>query len=423
MNLVLLIGTNPLPLYVSASFFMKYHNSLKRIYFVFSQQNESINQKSTKHFAENIKELLKRDVKSGGIEFIDIPLQDIGQGSSVHSALQQVLKECENELIHLNYTGGTKVMGVHSYHTLFRKENFEASYLSPHTFELISDSGKRLTSDLRKYIILNFDTILKLHGFYELKHETVFFEDANSQLHYLLNNNKLYLFTNDYKREKWSELKDYIKGKDDYLKNRDIIKQKIEKNISDIKNSNKYGDFSENIFLKILNSFPSDGYQFFSFKKGIHNDFSKLAGSLDYLDGKWFEQYIFNLVTKENKSKEIRLGVEFKKPEWTERNKFEIDVVMLYGYQLIGFSCTTTSKEDKKAILKQKGFEIILRTKQIGGDEAKAVLVSRANPDIVKELQEELEIETGSSNKSILVLGEKDIKEQIFLEKIKHFID
>ncbi len=99
--------------------------------------------------------------------------------------------------------------------------------------------------------------------------------------------------------------------------------------------------------------------------------------------------------------------------------EFQLDVILLRGYQLIGISCTTSSK---KEICKNKGFEIIHRSRQIGGEEAKAILVAMVNEGLRRSLQEELELDTGGTSANILVLGKKDLKRERLSKKVKDFV-
>ena len=109
---------------------------------------------------------------------------------------------------------------------------------------------------------------------------------------------------------------------------------------------------------------------------------------------------------------------KIKKPDW-KNNDFELDVMLIYGYQLIGISCAIG--QDKQEI-KRKGFEIIQRTRQIGGDEAKAVLVTSFKSLKTKTLNDELMYDTGVSRGKIIVLGYEDIKTGEFVNRIKEFV-
>ncbi|MEM1043985.1 MAG: hypothetical protein AAGI91_15325 [Bacteroidota bacterium] len=63
-------------------------------------------------------------------------------------------------------------------------------------------------------------------------------------------------------------------------------------------------------------------------------------------------------------------------------DKFELDVMALRGYQLFAVSCTTSQG---KSDVKKKLFEVLHRARQIGGDEARAAVVSAVrNPAAVQ---------------------------------------
>jgi hypothetical protein len=126
------------------------------------------------------------------------------------------------------------------------------------------------------------------------------------------------------------------------------------------------------------------------------------------------------VLTEKLKDDKITIDINWviKKSEWQSPNQnFELDVILLKGYQLIGISCTTS---EKKGECKNKGFEIFMRTRQIGGEEARAVLVTRLSEP--GELQGELEVDTGGGG-NILVLGADDLKENILVRKICEFIE
>jgi len=65
---------------------------------------------------------------------------------------------------------------------------------------------------------------------------------------------------------------------------------------------------------------------------------------------------------------------------------FEVDVVARRGYQLFAFACTTTKTKKET---KLKLFEVYVRARQLGGDEARIALV--CSFPCAKLLQDELE--------------------------------
>ena len=76
----------------------------------------------------------------------------------------------------------------------------------------------------------------------------------------------------------------------------------------------------------------------------------------------------------------------------TADRHFELDVVAILGYQLVVVSCSITSN---KSDIKQKAMEAYHRAKQLGGDEARAVVLCVASAQDAKRVEEELEDETG----------------------------
>lgn len=71
---------------------------------------------------------------------------------------------------------------------------------------------------------------------------------------------------------------------------------------------------------------------------------------------------------------------------------FELDVVAVLGYQIIVVSCSISSS---RWDIKQKAMEAYHRAKQLGGDEARAVVLCVASAQDAQRVEEELEDETG----------------------------
>jgi len=143
-----------------------------------------------------------------------------------------------------------------------------------------------------------------------------------------------------------------------------------------------------------------------------------LKKAVRFLDGGWLEWYIYKLLKENYKDEKFDIDIDWQIQKLNWKTNFQIDNIMINGYQLIGISCTTSII---KAECKNKGFEIILRTRQIGGEEARAILITISSKNQTDVLQEELELDTGGSE-NILVLGIDDLKPQFFHEKIGDFI-
>ena len=115
-------------------------------------------------------------------------------------------------------------------------------------------------------------------------------------------------------------------------------------------------------------------------------------------------------------------GVHCRRVGEKDAKKFELDVVAVLGYQLIVVSCDTSSpvpknnaaneNQKKRKVrnystnIKRKAIEAYHRAKQLGGDEAWAIMLCKAPHNIANRIQEELRDETGSKSMPLQVWGE-----------------
>lgn len=79
-------------------------------------------------------------------------------------------------------------------------------------------------------------------------------------------------------------------------------------------------------------------------------------------------------------------------------------------------------KNKGKEVLKNKGFEIILRSRQLGGDEARAVLVTLLDKKNTNDLGNDLKASTGASKDNFIILGMDDLPIEKMWSKLKKHI-
>jgi hypothetical protein len=84
----------------------------------------------------------------------------------------------------------------------------------------------------------------------------------------------------------------------------------------------------------------------------------------------------------------------------------ELDVVAILGYQLLYISCTT----DPRDKVKQKAFEALHRARQVGGDAAMAVLLSNATEEECTKVEDDLFEETGLQRKRLQIWGSDAVR-------------
>ena len=412
-HLILLIGTNPLPNFVVADYFLKHNQQLKKIWLIHSEANTL--QAGTNIQADNLEKLLKKKWKEEKQhKTLKFPLEkisvsDVSHAKTIrHDVTEKMFKKLGNGSVHLNYTGGTKAMSVHVYWLVKdkMKDNSSCSYLDARKFRLVDDDKDEvIAEDLRREVSISFQELIELHGFERSNNNDIFAFDTSLDIFdQLINKGELSLFYDEaggYKRKLFENQKGNLAEK-----TKDLDKGKV-------------NDFTPNdTFISVIMEMPEESRLFTDGKTFNWNISNKnLKKSLKFLDGLWFERYAVKAL-QEIPSITLLQNWEIRKPGWPTNLYFELDVILLNGYQLTGISCTT---DGVKSLCKSKGFEIAHRTRQIGGDEAKAVLITRLESYDKDKLQEELVHDTGG-DKNILVLGAEDLKKEKLVSEIKEFI-
>jgi len=422
-NLVLLIGTNPLPNYVVTEFFLMHNSGLKNIFLVHSNQTEF--QEGTQKQAENLEKVLfKRFPNRITFPLVKIGLTDVSNADKTwYELTEKFIPEFNNRssvnTIHLNYTGGTKVMCVHVYRFIENKMKGltrnnrlypSFSYFDGRTSRIVDDRrGIYISMDLREETRITFDDIIEMHGFRFTNEysQPIIFEDAMSVLQEQLKTTQLQKLSDDIRRFREKLIK---------------IRKEDASEWSGFAESLGLNDLGIPPLLPIIRAMPEQ-FRFFS-EDGLF-DCSKLKEDLkkftNFLNGKWLEHYIYFVLRNGLAAEpgiEIQLDWNIKKNGWG--TYFQLDVLLRKGFQLVGISCTITTK---KATCKQRGFEIYHRTRQIGGDECKAVVITLLDDASKRIVEEELIRDSGCPEGYIKVFGERDINSDYLLKKIKEFLN
>ena len=81
---------------------------------------------------------------------------------------------------------------------------------------------------------------------------------------------------------------------------------------------------------------------------------------------------------------------------------FELDVVAILGYQILVVSCSISWRESD---IKKKAMEAIIRARQLGGDEARALVLCGARREAADNVQAEMEDEIGSDDLPLHIWG------------------
>lgn len=414
-NLVLLVGTNPLPNYVVLKYFLMDNPNLKRIWLVYSEKHNDF---GTEEIAKKIRYVFNKDI----FEFC--PLENISDARDIKRNVETNILEKISSSVHLNYTGGTKAMAVHVYRTIEKYKKIHEksfSYLDAKMFVLTDDEKGIVTEDLRKSIDISLEDLIKLHGYEKYKEEGNYLEwkDALHEFELIIQAGKL----QDYLDWKKRIIREIYYSNGDFEEKVNEVRKKISKGLDDFKND----PFKQNIIC-VLNKIPTehsildDKGNLWVPDENINNKKYKtrIFSAIDFLDGKWLENYVYIIINKKL-SKDIHISLNWKLKKETDGKDFELDIITINGYQICGISITTDQQE---YLCKSKGFEVFHRVTQIGGDEAKAILITcltcnRKNGDQITKMGDDLRVET---NSNILVLGLEDLVKERLLTKIIEFI-
>lgn len=393
--LILLVGSNPLPNYVAAKMLLSEGG---RVAFVHSTDTAGI---ATK---------LAQVLGLGSERIGRFEIKNLSCSSEIQGAVKHAFGwfENSNTPLHLHYTGGTKQMAVHAYQALKDSgKDFVASYLDARELKL------RIDGEDRGYEIeekLQLKDLMALHAM-TLK------EGRTKNL--LLKDEVFMALMDFYAQDKNAESKEhYHKWLAKTINSRGFEQPAVCQNVKRNKKELEYKPGKE---LKGLVLVDSDSLKFIPFSKCIEVPSNHtlvqllrepVPTELDFgevckkLDGEWLEEYAYWCVEKVSSCvglHEWHLSVKSQEGETDKNEKFELDVVAIRKHQVFVISCTTASD---KATCKGKLFEVHLRARQIGGDEARTILLCLSErPDV---LQKELD---GPMEKHIKVFGRQDLKE------------
>lgn len=419
--LILLMGTNPLPNYVVAKYFLKESN-IKKIIILHS--------KKTCSYANMLSSIIHEELIKNG-DSIDIVLKsikDVGSATDIGDTIhERDVGEKDTVKVHLNYTGGTKAMAVHAYQSVKGKFSYPTfSYLDARQFKILNYIEKDISTDLRKDISIDYETLIKLHLYQ--KHR-----DADDGL-----------MKEDW-LNKWKE-KGVLEAVSELIGNNDNIKS-FKEDLNEFnkkKNSDKYFVYkaSSPLLEILLAIIPENHAKYFQDSGDCANKESVKQARKDvktFIPGIWLEHYVWMVISQQLQldedvkeyernlfiSREIRkIKKEADKSDSDKEadksvsdKEFEIDVILLNGYQVCGISVTTSPKERE---CKLKGFEVLHRVSQFGGDEGKAILVTLLNNDGVDRVQGD--IDSVALTDRFKVLGAEDLEKNQLWRKVKEHV-
>lgn len=367
--LIVLLGSNPLPVFVTIKAVkLEVALGFEKLLFVFSEH--------TQLYLPYIRTAL--ELAGDSILYCNLE-ENQRRPEKIRETITKALEALNPQptRIHFNHTGGTKTMAIHCFTAISafatgRKLPLTISDLDPDTHKLnVTANGNTISYPLSgsylDSIKCKIEDLTGLHGFStkipgqeEIKDPYMglplqsFFADILSNLH-------LSSFPKGLFHDRWNEVRDTPMVKRVPVKLPEYLKSKLGL------------DSKEKIVchfhLGTLNAVVSME------EEQILNN---LYGILEFIDGIWLEYMVFARIKALHDNRKIIADHVLHShkvwlPDLASKRDCELDVVVMQGYQLTLISCTTGRRISE---VKQKAFEAVFRAHQLGGEQAKVLVVS-----------------------------------------------
>jgi hypothetical protein len=325
-QLLLLVGSNPLPNYITA--LLMNPESIRLFY---TPETEPIK--------DRLCDLLK--AQKPGVGIVETPIGDATSAEEVRRVFSHIPPRA-----HLNYTGGTKIMAAHARMAFGQSQESDkrSSYLDERDAVLRFDDG--YTIDLSETSVqLSLEDVLKIHGIKTVSPGTADLgplptvEDAQTLARAVLEAPELAVKLYQVHR------KEFAGGQWKPVK------------FSDAKNSP--ADVRELVGADL--SVPQIPQM--DWKKKTWERWR------DFLGGLWLEIWCQERVKSLTPGARVHQGVNCSRENGRD---FEIDLAVVRGHRLYVLSCTT---EKEMPLCKSKLFEVAMRSRQLGGDLGRFALV------------------------------------------------
>jgi hypothetical protein len=367
--LILLVGSNPLPNYLT-TIALNPH----RVYLVYSSETFSIMERLDAGIKDAFKRL-RGECDSSLTK--QIYVSDPTSSCEVSQTIGDLIKSIGKiDSIHLNYTGGTKVMSSQALLKFYEMggSSDQASYLDEKFRRLRFDSGReqRLGS-----LDLDLDRILQLHNIKAKSRSIVPNQPTKEDVIEIT-------------RHACKSLENVQKLYNEILRLKAL----------DLENAKKEPFIPRMHGLNLSHSqIPAD-----SFTRKDLDAWSKFLG------GEWLEEWVAHLIRESGiLSKSITVGVNGKRIG--SGRKLEVDVAVVKKQRSYFISCTTDSSLQ---LCKSKAFEISVRSRQLGGDLSRAALVSLLSGSnseglFMDQIRADVDDAWGAEN-TMVVFGHEDLR-------------
>jgi hypothetical protein len=417
MRLFLTVGKNPLPVLAAAY----------RLGRVYGTPDESaaitlIHSGESELEAKAIEDVLGKkfqveNIRISGIKRLRIEGKCPGAiGSAIAGSL--------NGGTHLHYTGGTKAMGIEAFRALSNgKGTISTSYLDIDSHQVLDENGAlldRSAIDERRYWNLGIEQFAELHGLtlrFEATHPAVYQvapglartdktisspEPGPSAALIGIANGMLSTLARPGAAAEFGRA---VGGR---------FRIKNFPKLPTVQGDEENWPWPEHIgpgrttgWCDIPDAFNSsfglcwrpDGDRWFFNPESLPPETREMA--YNFLAGGWLEAAVYSNLP----AGRTFTGIRLMRKNAAVKSPFELDVVTILGYQPVAFSVTASG--DNKRVL-NKAFEAWHRVRQIGGDGARAVIVTMLEKKNALDLEENLFVDFGAEQRTLTIWSREE---------------
>jgi len=410
-ELLLLVGTNPLPNWVAAQTLLKPRGRVHLIY-----------TRGVEPHARRLRDVLENKNITPGIAKLPVSWLETADANAekiyddVKAYAGRLLQNPARKL-GLNYTGGTKMMAVHAHRAVTaaaremekpnKKIPFVLSYLDARTLEFKFDKD---FAPVKPDCQIKIATLFDLHddwkrGKYQQTVDCLGAACGLVDVHSNFSGQRVWRNWCDgwkemledagiSKIESWKLEKDtayrqsVMRVMDQFrLQDTDEFKSQVEGHLIGQKNKDRKPRYNNAQVQRHLEKIANGYEQMLAELKATpgpsgdtlpaiarQNGFDHSAALYQWLDGLWLEHYTLAAINQCEKAAGLNEDGMARNIETFSVGgvRFEVDAIALRGYQLFYFSCYTGSDF---STAKSKLFEAIERASQLGGDEARPAII------------------------------------------------
>ncbi len=375
-HLFLLIGGNPLPVWVAARLLLRPGGQL---YLIHSDQTQKI-----------ARELAKRFRDEGLAQPVYVYARGTIEAQDVYDEVTARLQKIRSGNIGLNYTSGTKLMAVQAYRAIERERpqgigDPVFSYLDAMTLEMRFDNvlPSSIKVGLLPPVSLTLEEIFALH-------------DNSTPLTKIKRKPMALPLAQEIAKLHKTEA-GYIAWRQGIMKLQRVSKRELDKMTLD---NDKFAVLRS--FTNILTAGkPVEKTTLRDLCREKVWPFSNPKHLISWFEGEWLESYVFDVLQQNQKQSQLT-DAAYDLQCYFEKFFIQVDAAAMRGYQLHFISCYSGHKTQSSTF---KLIEGTMRARQIGGDEAGAALVCMS--DTPKSIEDDV-AQTWRGGR-IKVFGRRDL--------------